>query len=133
MLDEILNSVYVAIVLDIFGGVALALGASAGLLYLSVLSGLYSEKCYVLTTWSLIGLTQVLVAIVSAYTGWVTTLSFWVGYGFLIVFPFLSRIDVWVPMRTTITHLIAFVLVTVTSILFLCYQLGYYSALTSTH
>lgn len=133
MLDETLNSVYVAIVLDIFGGAALALGASAGLLYLSVLSGLYSERCYVLNTWSLIGITPVLAVILSANAGWVATLSFWVGYGVLIVFPSLSRINAWVPMRATITYLMVFALVTVTSIVFLSYQLGYYSALTSTH
>lgn len=133
MPGEILNSIYVSIVLDILGGAVLALGASVGLLYLSVLSGLYSERCYVLTTWSLTSLTPVLVVIVSAYAGWVTTLSFWVGYGFLIVFPSLSRINVWVPIRTTITYLMAFTFVTVTSILLLSYQLGYYSALTSTH
>lgn len=133
MSGEILNSVCVSSVLDICGGAALALGASAGLLYLSVLSGLYSKRCYFLTTWSLIVLTQILVTILSAYAGWVATVSFWVGYGFLVVFPFLSRFDVWVSMRTTLTHIMAFVLVTITSILFLCYQFGYYSTLTSTH
>lgn len=133
MPGKIINSIHMAIVLDIFGGAALALGASAGLLYLSVLSGLYSKRCYFLTTWSLIVLTQILVTILSAYAGWVATVSFWVGYGFLVVFPFLSRFDIWVSMRTTLTHIMAFVLVTITSILLLSYQLGYYSALTSTH
>ncbi|WP_299487555.1 hypothetical protein [Acaryochloris sp. IP29b_bin.137] len=132
MLGEILNSVYMAIILDIFGGAALALGASAGLIYVSLLAEATSERFFGVIGWLLIGLSQVLLVMVGIYAGWVAALSFWFGFGFLAVLPFLRRFGCWVSSGSSTTHMCAFVSMTITSSLFLSYQLGYYSALTST-
>lgn len=133
MLDENFNSVFMAIVLDIFGGAALALGASVGLIYLSLKSEAKSEGSYTLTSWLLIGLIQVLFAMVGIYAGWVAALSFWIVYGCLAVQTFIPKFNFWITSSSSATHICAFVIMTITSSLFLFYQLGYYSALTSTH
>lgn len=133
MLDKILNSIYVAIVLDIFGGVTLALGASVGLIYLSLKSETKSERSYTLTSWLLIGLIQVLLAMLGIYAGWIAALSFWIVYGCLAVQTFIPKLNFWITSGSSATHICAFVIMTINSILFLCYQFGYYSTLTSTH